>query len=277
MTDPEFSAFVSLLDDNDPEVRHHIEQRLLEMGTDSVPRLQTFLSSSSDTYLNDRIQGVIQRLQAQTALIALQRWQSDGAETLFDGWFALSRYRYPGLSQEVVRKELTRLASRTWLEMRYGMSAPEKFVIVNRMLFRKEMYRPTRKGVYDPECYFLNNILERRRGAPLSLCLLYALICQELDIPVGVILLPGYAVLFFHDNRSEFYIDVFNKGAFFSRADLKHFLEENEVAEEPHYYEPASNAALMDALIEILIEVYEYEEDNEQAAFFRDLASGLEE
>lgn len=278
MNDNEFNALVSLLEDDDKDIRRHVEARLREMGIEIVPRLREYMEATTDTKLQGRIEDVIVEMQSQLHITDLQAWFSDEnpEKDMLKAWFSVSKYLYPALDFELIRKEITRLASRTWLEIKYGTTAPEKLIIINRMFFRKEMYRPSRKGVTEPECYFVNNVLERRRGVPLSLCLLYAIVCRELEIDIRLILLPsGYAVLYYHDNRNEVFVDVFNKGAFFSRSDLRRFLKENDIEDSPTFYLPAEPNAVILALLDTLIEVYDHEEDSDNAQLIRTLREAV--
>jgi regulator of sirC expression with transglutaminase-like and TPR domain len=82
--------------------------------------------------------------------------------------------------------------------------------------------------------------------------MLYLIVCEELDLPIQGIVLPGFFVLTYQDPKNEFFIDVFNKGAFFMRKDLTRFLKEMEVAEDETYYQPSSNLDIIAELIRTL-------------------------
>lgn len=153
MNDNEFNALVSLLEDDDKDIRRHVEARLREMGIEIVPRLREYMEATTDTKLQGRIEDVIIEMQSMLHITDLQAWFADEnpEKDMLRAWFSVSKYLYPTLDFELIRKEITRLASRTWLEIKYGTTAPEKLIVINRMFFRKEMYRPSRKGVTEPE------------------------------------------------------------------------------------------------------------------------------
>jgi hypothetical protein len=276
MNDSAFKALVSLLEDDDLEVSRHIEARFMEMGIEVIPRLRIEQLQHQDDKILHRIETIIYRLQAAEITTTLLNTLQKDDLTLLQAWFWVSKLQYPTLDYDLIRREITRLASRTWLEIKSGMNPVEKLTVINRMLFKKELFRPTRKGASEPTCYFLNNLLEQRRGAPLSLAMLYAAICHELDVPAEVISLPGnYAVVHYHDGRNEVFIDVFNKGIFFGKGDLRRFLAENEIDDDPRYYQPTPILNLIYNLVEVLVELYEDDDNLTSAKLYRELLQQL--
>ncbi|MEL6846549.1 MAG: transglutaminase family protein, partial [Bacteroidota bacterium] len=104
----------------------------------------------------------------------------------------------------------------------------------------------------------------------------YMAVCAELQIPVEGILLPDYFVLVYRDSQNEFFIDVFNQGAFFVRNDLTRFLEEMKVEDKAEYYEPSSKIYLILALIERQIRGYERAQNDKKAKSLKLLLKGIE-
>lgn len=274
MNDNEFGAMVSLLDDPDKEVRQMVESRLRAMGQEALPRLEAYAASQVSADLQDRLSDVIRLLLREQHETALLAWAAEPTPALYTGWLLLSQLAQPDLDVAQVRKEVNRLASRAWLEMRMGMTLPERLVILNRLLFRHEMFRAVQDDL-KPDFLLLPNMLEQRSGTPLSLCLLHTLLCRELNLPGGTILLPDYAVVGIHDSRHEIFIDVFNKGAFFVKADLVRFLRENELEEDDQYFEASSVVALIQAAARQLQLACNHTGDARQARYFGGIADSL--
>lgn len=266
MQPSEFKALISLLDDQDPEVKHHVHGRLVSLGVEGLPRLETAWEAEQSKLIQEAIEEVIQRIQSLEANNRLVGWFRQPAPHLLDGWFALTSYQYPGLDFQHFRAQVSRLVSRTWLELRSGMSVMDKIHVINRMLYSRERLRPNRKDLQDPQNFFLNTLLETRKGAPISLGLLYLILCRELELPLEGLVLPGYFALAYRQGEEEFYVDVFNKGVLFHRGELLRFLKETNVENEEKYTQPASNQAMMLELVRALMVAYRSKKQTDKAA-----------
>ena len=115
-----------------------------------------------------------------------------------------------------------------------------------------------------PLIFYLNRLMDARMGNPTSLCMLFLLICEDLELPVNGVILPGYFVILYKDKSNEIYLDLFNQKTFFSRKDLTFFLKEMKVEEKEKYYQPRSNVDMIRLLIRHLIAGYEHEKNNEK-------------
>ncbi|MFK7924301.1 MAG: transglutaminase-like domain-containing protein [Bacteroidia bacterium] len=276
MKEKELKALISLLDDEDSGVKAHVEQQLLGLGQTVIPQLEQAWESSKNDLLQSRIEDVIHLIQSRKTILSLKEWRSKGGASLLEGWFYVTQFHFPELNIELYRKAINRLVNRIWLELRSGMNVPEQLMVVNRILFTEEKYRANQRSPHLPQNYNLNTLIETKQGSPLSLGLLYMSVCAELRIPIEGLLLPDYFILMFRDSQNEFFIDVFNQGAFFVRADLSRFLEEMKVKDKPEYYEPSSKIYLILALIERQVRGFERAKDDQKAKSLRILLKGIE-
>ncbi|MEM6345896.1 MAG: transglutaminase-like domain-containing protein [Bacteroidota bacterium] len=276
MKETELKALISLLDDEDPGVKAHVEQQLLGLGQTVIPQLERAWESSEDDLMQSRIEDVIHLIQSRKTIQSLREWRAKGGSDLLEGWFYVTQFHYSELDIDLYRKAINRLVNRIWLELRSGMNVPEQLMVVNRMLFTKEKYRANQRSPHLPQNYNLNTLVETKQGSPLSLGLLYMAVCAELQIPIEGILLPDYFVLVYRDSQNEFFIDVFNQGAFFVRADLSRFLAEMKVEDKAEYYEPSSKIYLVLALIERQIKGYERAKDEQKVKSLQALRKGIE-
>ncbi|TAE55184.1 MAG: hypothetical protein EAZ89_05900 [Bacteroidetes bacterium] len=270
MTDSEFQAIIRLLDDEDPGIETHIRNKLVSLGPEAIPRLET-VWEQHEGLIQTRIEDIIHQIQTGDAIRSLRSWLQEKEPSLLEGWFLVTQYHYPGLSFETFRNDFSRLVNRTWLELRSGMNLAERLAVVNRMLYLKERFIPNRNDIADPQNYYINGFMETRKGSPLSLGMLYLILCQELQLQVQGIVLPGYFTLI-HEGENEFFVDPFNKGAFFFRNDLTRFLEELKT-DDPRYYTPSSNKAIILELVRQLLNCHRKRKNEEKV---RDLERMLE-
>jgi regulator of sirC expression with transglutaminase-like and TPR domain len=137
--------------------------------------------------------------------------------------------------------------------------------------------------------YFLNTLLDSKKGSAIALGMLYAAVAQSLDIPIYGVDLHHHFALAYMDDTIEmkepddyteeevlFYIAVVNKGSVFTRTEIKHYLKQLDVAEAPKYFLPCSNVSVVRKLIIQLTSVYAREGKNDKAKLLEKLLSALD-
>lgn len=264
MKENEFKALLSLLDDEDPGVEAHVEDKLVSMGESVIPRLEKMWELEDNVIIQERIEDIIHVIQSQGTIIALKNWLEAEDQSLLEGWFLVTQYQFPELDYKTYKNEINRLVNRIWLELRPEMNIPERLITLNRMIFDKEKYQANIKNLYEPLNYYLNGLIETKKGSPISLGLLYTIICEALEIKIKGVILPGYYVLSYKDKNAEFYVDVFNKGAFFVKSDLRRFLKEMKQESNPNFYKPSSKVRILLALIRSIMHCYRQQKNEDK-------------
>jgi regulator of sirC expression with transglutaminase-like and TPR domain len=276
MNENEFHALISLLDDEDPEVSGHVWAKLMDLGREGMDRLEAAWYLEHDPSIQKKIEEIIHQIQLRDAARNLLSWRKEGGMDLMQGWFLVNKIQYPDLDFNPIRNELNRLVNKTWLEVNDRMAPHEKLKVLNHILFVMEGYRPNKEIPNEPDNTWLNMVLDRKKGNVITLSLLYLYICQKLDFPVAPVLLPGYFVLLYNDGETEFYIDVFNGGMFFTRKDLQRFLAEMNVEEKPSYFKPTSNIYTILAMLKQLAIDYKKSDEPERAVEIEQLLEDIE-
>ncbi len=94
---------------------------------------------------------------------------------------------------------------------------PEKPLIIQTralagFLFDRFGFRGNTADYEDPRNSYLNEVLERRLGIPISLSLLFITLAQEVGIPAYGIGLPGHFIVGIRDPLGNLFLDAFNGG-----------------------------------------------------------------
>ncbi|MEM8901782.1 MAG: transglutaminase-like domain-containing protein [Bacteroidota bacterium] len=275
MKDTEFRALVSLLDDDDPGVESHVSGKLLAMGESVIPRLEAIWEESPGELVQEKIEDIIHTIQSRKTLLKLKEWFMEEEPDLLQGWILVTQFQYPELDVVQIKQDISRLVHKTWLELKTGMNIPERLIVLNKMIFSKEKFRANKKDLLNRNNYFLNNFLETKKGAPISLCLLYMIIASELEIMLKGILLPGYFVLNYKDKFNEFFVDVFNRGTFFVKDDLKRFLKEMNEEDNPKYYQSNTNQEILRGLMKIILKSFKQSGEEEKVQEWENLLKSI--
>jgi regulator of sirC expression with transglutaminase-like and TPR domain len=103
-------------------------------------------------------------------------------------------------------------------------TAPERqLAALNRLLFGEEGFRGNAGSYYDPRNSYLNEVIERRLGIPITLALIYVEVGRRAALPLSGVGFPGH-FLVAYEAEPRLFVDPFNCGRLLSRTDLQQLL-----------------------------------------------------
>ena len=92
-------------------------------------------------------------------------------------------------------------------------SYPLKIVkTINHYLYENLGFVGNTENYYDPCNSFLNDVIDRRTGIPITLSLVYLAIAQRLDFPMVGIGMPGHFLIRPIQEDMEIFVDAFDQG-----------------------------------------------------------------
>jgi regulator of sirC expression with transglutaminase-like and TPR domain len=95
---------------------------------------------------------------------------------------------------------------------------------LNDILFRRHGYRGNRAEYFDPKNSFLNEVMERKKGIPITLSVLYMEVARRIGFPLHGVGFPGHFLVKYMDDDQEIVIDPFNGGEIPGTATLENLL-----------------------------------------------------
>lgn len=132
---------------------------------------------------------------------------------------------YPELDVEAYIARLDALAAEAAPRVNAATGAHAKIQALNKFLFEDSHFAPNDEYYFDPRNSYLNDVLNRRVGLPISLSLLYLEIGRRLGLPLQGVGLPGHFVVKWRDENEEIFIDPFHEGRVFDEAGLTRLIE----------------------------------------------------
>jgi regulator of sirC expression with transglutaminase-like and TPR domain len=270
LKEQELNALISLLDDPDESVYDEIQAKLLSLGHPVIPLLEHAWENSFDPVLQHRIENIIHKIQFDNIEGQLQNWVRRDQDNLLKGIMLVARYQYPDLDEKKVIRQLEQIKQDVWLELNNNLTALEKVRVLNHILFEVHGFSGNTSNYHAPQNSYINNVLESKKGNPISLSILYLIIAQDLNIPIYGVNLPEHFVLAYVDEENPFqvygddgkgkvlfYINPFSKGAVFSSKEIDAFLKQLKLPLEENYYEPCENSEIIRRVFRNLILAYE--------------------
>ncbi|MFK7899248.1 MAG: transglutaminase-like domain-containing protein [Cyclobacteriaceae bacterium] len=241
MTDSEIKALISLLDDTDHEVRKHVEEKISSLGDDVIPYLEDAWESSFNPNQQKQIEDLLHQLQFDKLKQKLVDWSNSEEQDLLEGISLVATYQYPDLDIAETKKTVEQMYYDVWLGMKNDGTPLENIKLLNEGMFYNLKFSANTKNFHAPANSMINCVLETKRGNPISLCVIYLLIAQKLKLPVYGVNLPNLFVLTYKDEETQFYINVFNKGLIFSKADIDTYIEQLKLEPQEIFYSPCTN------------------------------------
>jgi regulator of sirC expression with transglutaminase-like and TPR domain len=271
MNSNELNALINLLDDPDEEIFSMVKGKLLSLGHDVIPVLENVweMGDPFNNLVQTRIETIIHKIQFDSICSALKQWAEDGAIDILTGAILVARYQYPDLDENKIKSKLDQISRDVWIELNDHLTALEKVRILNHIIFDVHGFSGNTSNYHAPQNSYINNVVESKKGNPLSLSILYAIVAQKLSIPIYGINLPQHFILAYvdteshqdpeleHDGQVLFYINPFSRGAVFSKKEIDSFLKQLNLESDEAFYQPCSNMDIIKRLIANLIYSYE--------------------
>ncbi len=277
LNEREVISLIALLDDEDLEVAEHVEQKLLSLGTDVISFLENEWGAIKNIEQQKKVENIIHRIHFINLLNELREWSHEPEPDLLEGIILVSKYRYPDIDKQKILNEIDKIRLDIWLELHYDLTAYEKIRVLNHVFYQIHGFQGNTDNYHDPSNSFINNALESKKGNPIMLAIIYMLVAQRLQIPIFGVNLPQHFVLAYKEENTQhlttdpfntkpkldyrfgkvlFYINAFNKGAVFSKANLEQFLIQIKIEPKYEFFEACSNTDIVKRVLRNLVIAY---------------------
>src|SRR4051812_36918098 len=149
---------------------------------------------------------------SDTSRRLLQRFVAQEPIDLARASLAVAREEYPDLDEGHYLRLLDQLAQGVQDGLPAGASPERKVGRLNSYLFHDLGFAGNRGDYYDPRNSFLNEVLDRRLGIPLTLCVLYMEVGRRCGLRVDGVGFPGHFLCKVHLEGGELVVDPFHRG-----------------------------------------------------------------
>lgn len=128
------------------------------------------------------------------------------------GALLIAKEEYPALDVDQYLARIADLAREGAPQISAGANTIEKVQILSDFLFTQKGFDGNRDQFADPRNSFLNEVLERRRGIPITLAVVYIEVGRRLGLNLFGVGFPAHFLVKAVDERGELIIDPFNAG-----------------------------------------------------------------
>ncbi|MDZ7743627.1 MAG: transglutaminase-like domain-containing protein [Bacteroidota bacterium] len=266
--DKELNALIRLLDDPDERIYGQIREKIYTYGPEAIPSLEHAWENSLDNLIQGRIVNLIREIQFEGILEQMSEWKENNSRDLLTGFLLLTQCQYPDIDKDKLSREVAQVIQDVWLELNNELTALEKIKVINHIIFDIHKFSGNKSNFYAPDNFYLKNLLESKKGNPISLGVLYIIVAQSLKIPIYGVDLPKHFILAYSDEITEgtvtvsseevlFYINPFNYGAVFTRNEIDLYVKQLGIKKKEKYYKPCDNISILRRMLTELIFAYQ--------------------
>jgi len=223
-------------------------------------------------------------LRARVSEVAaeLQKAMNAPGDDLAPAALAIARVEYPSLDSKPYLALLDRMGGVASTRVRQAGTDPIR--AFNEYLYDEQGFVGNRERYDDPRNSFINEVLDRRTGIPISLALIYLEVAHRAGLQVDGVNFPGHFLLrareAYGDARSDTaIIDPFHGGARLSENDCRQLLRQHvgdEAAFDTSLLAPATRHDIIVRILVNLKRLYVRMRSFPQARFVSTLLLGID-
>lgn len=264
LSDAEIEALIKLLDDEDPEIYKTVSSKLISLGTDVLPKLESAWEETFNAFnplLHERLEDLVHQINFNILYKDLQEWILEDSQDLLKGAILVAKFHFPDLNETDVYLQIDKIKQKIWLELNNHLTPLEKINVFNTVFYNSIGFGGSYTKTPELKDYCINAVLDSKNGNTISLGIIYLVIAQQLSLPIYGVKLYRHFILAYqksfiddcsidHSMETIFYINPMNKGMIFQRADIKDYLQKmQQPITAIQNYTPTDNKGLIEELL----------------------------
>jgi len=206
-------------------------------------------------------------MSAPLEAFTLALGREDARIDLAGACLMIAQDAYPELSVDRYLGEIERMAIRLRGRLASDCGAEERIVALNQFLFDEVGFVGNTRDYYDARNSYLNEVLDRKTGIPITLAIVYMEVGRRIGLPLAGVSFPGHFLVRLKLRGGTMVLDPFSGGAPVSERELRERLQRVipegaadgvPVAELPldQFLEPATNRQILARVLRNLKGIY---------------------
>ena len=202
----------------------------------------------------------------EDTLFKLAQLENDQID-LAKGALLIAKDAYADLDIEAYLQQLNQMAEELQSQIGEEADTSEQINYLNHYLFETQGFvGSSQEHYYDARNSYLNEVLERKIGIPITLSIVYIEVGKRIGLPLVGVGFPGHFIV--KHRNLEAVIDPFEKGQILSDADLSERLRQifrESVPMHPRFLQAVTNKEILARMLRNLRQIYFREEKYEKA------------
>lgn len=193
----------------------------------------------------------------------------------------IARLEYKDLDIDHYLHKIKTIAKEINNRLPASANAAEVLKQLNHVLFVEKNYEGNTDSYYDARNSFLNDVIDRKLGIPISLSILYIELGHELGLPLAGVSFPGHFLVKLEISDGAIVLDPYFGGISLNEDDIEERLQEyyGEHLDKSRMHgvlASCSNREIVVRLMRNLRNLYMQEEKWEKALLIADIMTNME-
>ncbi len=241
---PSPEILVPLLGDGSAASRRTVKAALLGLGAAAIPALRQ-AADGPDPVLRARARQVLIELRRQRGLDQLRELLLDPEASLEPGLLAIDEVLGTADPALDVTGTLDGWAAATRARLSPDATTEEAGAALGQVLAGEAGLIGASDDFHNSHHVSLTRAVEDRRGLPLTLCAVYALVGRRAGLDASLLPFPAQVLLLLRGESSQQILDPFGGGTPLTEAACVERLHRLGVAPSPRWFEPATDAEML--------------------------------
>lgn len=201
------------------------------------------------------------RLSSQTVRLRFAEAVSrqDEQINLAEAALLIAAEEYPRLDVDLYLEKLDRLADLAREQSARQTNTLDLIGAISDTLFDKLGFHGNQSSYYDPRNSFLNEVIDRRTGIPITLTVVYIEVARRMGISIRGVAMPGHFIAKHESAGGEVFIDPFNEGRLIGRLECSELFSATTggaLEFETDHLSAASNRQILTRMLSNLLAIY---------------------
>jgi regulator of sirC expression with transglutaminase-like and TPR domain len=183
---------------------------------------------------------------------------------------------YPDLDVNEYVQKIVNIGKSIKLDLTESKTPAYLISMLNEHLFARQGFRGDEEDYYNPKNNFLNDVIDKKSGIPITLSILYTEIAKLIGLDLKIVGFPSHVLVTY---RQEMILDPFNGGRLVSVDDLQAILDTNfggQIEFVPEFLNENSDEQILIRLLRNLRRSYTESYSYDKAMLCTDMALALE-
>jgi regulator of sirC expression with transglutaminase-like and TPR domain len=222
------------------------------------PALRTVLEPWTSAELKPLVRTMLEDLRCDELFAAWTLVARRGADLdLEEACVLLARLLYPGVTRAFIAGALDQFAEAIDERCKLSESSPRQIQLaLARYLFTDLGFQGNSERYNDPDNTYINQVIERRRGLPITLSCLYLFVGWRLNLPVYGVGLPGHFIAAHVVEGRPIYVDAFHGGRILTPMDCAQLVRRRGIEFQERFLFPMPKDQIISRIILNLITLY---------------------
>jgi regulator of sirC expression with transglutaminase-like and TPR domain len=204
--------------------------------------------------------------EARRRFAALVR-RAPGDFRLAEAALLIAQEEYPRLDMTQYLHRLDAMAAAVRRTLGLELDPYRIVASINAYLFDELGFHGNQTHYYDPCNSFLNDVLDRKTGIPITLAVIYLDLGRQVGLPIVGVGLPGHFIVQYAAQAAPFWIDPFHRGEILTHADCMARVQQiygQETVWDETYLQAVSDHTILQRMLYNLKVIYAQRRDFER-------------